>query len=188
MLSTRHNAQLHGHGHRGSRVPLTHTHASPCLPPKGHAVIPITKPLHTRLRDASHRPRALPDTDTDTQAKVDNAAPAKGKTTSGIMDKVDDGKKVVIPADGQTLPLAGEFISTRNFFQIASSAALESATDIGRHWKRTLKPKGTIPDADRLVLDHEVFDIVVISPRNHFIFTPMLPSTAVGTVEFSLRV
>lgn len=30
----------------------------------------------------------------------------------------------------------------------------------------------------------EIFDVVVISPRNHFLFTPLLPSTTVGTIEF----
>jgi hypothetical protein len=34
------------------------------------------------------------------------------------------------------------------------------------------------------VIDVEQFEVVVVSPRNHFLFTPMLPSTAVGTVEF----
>lgn len=34
------------------------------------------------------------------------------------------------------------------------------------------------------VIDVDLFDVVVVSPRNHFLFTPMLPSTAVGTVEF----
>lgn len=34
------------------------------------------------------------------------------------------------------------------------------------------------------VIDTDTFDVVVVSPRNHFVFTPMLPSTAVGTVEF----
>lgn len=34
------------------------------------------------------------------------------------------------------------------------------------------------------VIDTDAFEVVVVSPRNHFIFTPMLPSTAVGTVEF----
>eukprot|EP00877_Chromochloris_zofingiensis_P010276 jgi/Chrzof1/5501/Cz16g05180.t1 len=34
------------------------------------------------------------------------------------------------------------------------------------------------------VMDTDAFEVVCISPRNHFIFTPMLPSTAVGTVEF----
>ena len=33
-------------------------------------------------------------------------------------------------------------------------------------------------------LDKEKFDVHVISPRNHFLFTPLLPSTAVGTLEF----
>jgi NADH dehydrogenase FAD-containing subunit len=27
-------------------------------------------------------------------------------------------------------------------------------------------------------------DVIVVSPRNHFLFTPLLPSTTVGTIEF----
>lgn len=30
----------------------------------------------------------------------------------------------------------------------------------------------------------DFFDVTVVSPRNHFIFTPLLPSTTVGTIEF----
>ena len=33
-------------------------------------------------------------------------------------------------------------------------------------------------------LDKNKFDVIVASPRNHFLFTPLLPSTAVGTLEF----
>jgi len=33
-------------------------------------------------------------------------------------------------------------------------------------------------------LDKSKFDVRVISPANHFLFTPFLPSTAVGTLEF----
>ncbi len=33
-------------------------------------------------------------------------------------------------------------------------------------------------------LSHRSFDTTVISPRNHFLFTPLLPSTTVGTLEF----
>jgi NADH:ubiquinone reductase (non-electrogenic) len=29
-----------------------------------------------------------------------------------------------------------------------------------------------------------LYDVTVVSPRNHFLFTPLLPSTTVGTVEF----
>eukprot|EP00892_Ulva_mutabilis_P004213 jgi/Ulvmu1/2163/UM013_0006.1 len=34
------------------------------------------------------------------------------------------------------------------------------------------------------VIDVDRFDVVICSPRNHFVFTPMLPSSAVGSVEF----
>ena len=33
-------------------------------------------------------------------------------------------------------------------------------------------------------LDKNKFDVRVISPANHFLFTPLLPGTAVGTLEF----
>lgn len=33
-------------------------------------------------------------------------------------------------------------------------------------------------------LDMNMYDIVCISPRNHMVFTPLLPSTCVGTLEF----
>ena len=33
-------------------------------------------------------------------------------------------------------------------------------------------------------IDKKLFDVIVISPRNHFLFTPLLPSTTVGTLEF----
>ena len=33
-------------------------------------------------------------------------------------------------------------------------------------------------------LDKDQYHVTVVSPRNHFIFTPLLPSTSVGTLEF----
>lgn len=33
-------------------------------------------------------------------------------------------------------------------------------------------------------LSKSLFDVRVVSPANHFLFTPLLPSTAVGTLEF----
>lgn len=33
-------------------------------------------------------------------------------------------------------------------------------------------------------LNKELYDVRLISPANHFLFTPLLPSTAVGTLEF----
>lgn len=33
-------------------------------------------------------------------------------------------------------------------------------------------------------IDRRAYDVTVVSPRNHFLFTPLLPSTSVGTLEF----
>lgn len=33
-------------------------------------------------------------------------------------------------------------------------------------------------------LQDDAYDVVVVSPRNHFLFSPLLPSTTVGTLEF----
>jgi len=33
-------------------------------------------------------------------------------------------------------------------------------------------------------INKKLFDVVVVSPRNHFLFTPLLASTTVGTLEF----
>lgn len=33
-------------------------------------------------------------------------------------------------------------------------------------------------------IDKSKYDVSLVSPRNHFLFTPLLPSTAVGTLEF----
>ncbi|CAM9706741.1 unnamed protein product [Chrysoparadoxa australica] len=55
--------------------------------------------------------------------------------------------------------------------------------------KRTGKPRivvigcGWGGHAMSKVLDHETYDIVFVSQRNFFIFTPMLAASAVGTVE-----
>jgi NADH:ubiquinone reductase (non-electrogenic) len=33
-------------------------------------------------------------------------------------------------------------------------------------------------------LDYDLYDVKIVSPRNHFLFTCLLPSTTVGTIEF----
>lgn len=33
-------------------------------------------------------------------------------------------------------------------------------------------------------INKKKYDVIIISPRNHFLFTPLLPSTTVGTIEF----
>ena len=33
-------------------------------------------------------------------------------------------------------------------------------------------------------INKDEFEVVLISPRNHFLFTPLLPSTTTGTLEY----
>lgn len=33
-------------------------------------------------------------------------------------------------------------------------------------------------------INRSLYDVTIVSPRNHFLFTPLLPSTTVGTIEF----
>lgn len=33
-------------------------------------------------------------------------------------------------------------------------------------------------------VNHKLYDVIVVSPRNHFLFTPLLAGTTVGTLEF----
>ena len=33
-------------------------------------------------------------------------------------------------------------------------------------------------------INKKMYDVTLISPRNHFLMTPLLPSAAVGTIEF----
>jgi NADH:ubiquinone reductase (non-electrogenic) len=52
--------------------------------------------------------------------------------------------------------------------------------------KRALCIIGTGFGAFSLIksIDADLYAVTVVSPRNHFIFTPLLPSTTVGTIEF----
>ena len=33
-------------------------------------------------------------------------------------------------------------------------------------------------------IDKNLYDVTLVSPRNHFLFTPLLASTTVGTLEY----
>lgn len=77
---------------------------------------------------------------------------------------------------------------------------IDSATDVGMHLSRIVRRPDVRQGVDRptvlvlgsgwgghsliKVIDTEKFNVVVVSPSNAFLFTPMLASTTVGTVEF----
>ncbi|KAK3576591.1 hypothetical protein CHS0354_011268 [Potamilus streckersoni] len=69
---------------------------------------------------------------------------------------------------------------------------------VSQLWNQCLRMKSTDTRRKRLILlgtgwasysvlksiDKSKYDVIVVSPRNHFLFTPLLCSTTVGTLEF----
>ena len=77
--------------------------------------------------------------------------------------------------------------SRRLFPESSSSTTLVSDNE---NSKKTRKPRivilGSGWGGNTLArrLDKSIYDVRLVSPANHFLFTPLLPSTAVGTLEF----
>lgn len=84
-------------------------------------------------------------------------------------------------------------------FDLLIDKALDTCEDIGLHMRRMLpynrsvariRPRVVVlgsgwgAHALLKVVDTELFDVLCVSPRPFFVFTPMLASTAVGTVEY----
>lgn len=55
---------------------------------------------------------------------------------------------------------------------------------LGIHADRSSNAQGWAGYAFSRTLDREKYECFVISPRSYFVFTPLLASTAVGTLEF----
>jgi len=83
------------------------------------------------------------------------------------------------------LPLSTNNIDSSD--DVASSSGYNGFTDA---WVNRTKPRIVILGSGwagftlARRLSKSTFDVRVISPANHFLFTPLLPSTAVGTLEF----
>jgi len=74
----------------------------------------------------------------------------------------------------------------RNINSVNMLSRQLSSTRISAESKNKIVVLGTGWGGFRVAkdLDKNQFDVTVISPRNHFLFTPLLPSTSVGTLEF----
>ena len=110
-------------------------------------------------------------------------------------------------------PPTGSWPEERPWAAVALSKALDTAGDVALIARRTLLPTyssdldssvadGSLELRSRRrpvvlilgsgwaahslikVVDTDTYEVLVVSPRNFFAFTPMLPSCAVGTVEF----
>lgn len=70
---------------------------------------------------------------------------------------------------------ARRLVVTRDVFNGGDIEGRERVVVLGSGWGAHALMK---------VIDARKFDVVVVSPLNHFLFTPMLPAAAVGTVEY----
>eukprot|EP00183_Erythrolobus_madagascarensis_P005964 CAMPEP_0185845544 /NCGR_PEP_ID=MMETSP1354-20130828/1483_1 /TAXON_ID=708628 /ORGANISM="Erythrolobus madagascarensis, Strain CCMP3276" /LENGTH=524 /DNA_ID=CAMNT_0028545531 /DNA_START=282 /DNA_END=1856 /DNA_ORIENTATION=+ len=104
-----------------------------------------------------------------------------------------DDQRVGVPEVMEYVP------RKRGFLELVSERVVAAAEESGKVLgRKVLKkaPDGRVTRPRVVVLgsgwgahamikmiDTEKFDLIVVSPRNYFVFTPMLASSAVGTVE-----
>lgn len=76
------------------------------------------------------------------------------------------------------------------FASVARNAGSQTSGTVGASTNYSGKPRvvvlgtGWSSFAFAKNLKREAFDVTIVSPRNHMLFTPLLASTAVGTLEF----
>lgn len=72
---------------------------------------------------------------------------------------------------------------------------MEGSGEVKEDYFKSTQPKGKKPKVVILgagwggfnfgkFINKDEFEVILISPRNHFLFTPLLPSTTVGTLEY----
>uniref|UniRef100_A0A7S1TJV9 FAD/NAD(P)-binding domain-containing protein n=1 Tax=Erythrolobus australicus TaxID=1077150 RepID=A0A7S1TJV9_9RHOD len=138
-------------------------------------------------------------------ARVRMAAEDEKKT--GMVETAEKAVKVA-PAEKKTketkrdaVPVPLEFKPKRESFpELVLSRTADTIDDIKLHFVRKYFPDKSIQGSNRprvivlgcgwgghalvKTIDTQKYQVVVVSPRNYFLFTPMLASSAAGTVEF----
>lgn len=130
----------------------------------------------------AEQPNLLP-TGAPVDEPIELAWPAKRSWAEVVLTKAVDTVEDIAVIARRTFvkELPGQAMIDGLFRQSKSSGRLKLQSK-----KPVVLVLGTGWGAHSLVkvIDTDAFEVVVVSPRNHFVFTPMLPSTAVGTVEF----
>lgn len=83
--------------------------------------------------------------------------------------------RAVSAGHGNFVTPSTRFCTTSLLRHNSSSSSKEKIVVLGSGWGGFRVAKD---------LDKTKYDVTVVSPRNHFLFTPLLPSTTVGTLEF----
>jgi NADH:ubiquinone reductase (non-electrogenic) len=75
-------------------------------------------------------------------------------------------------------------IPSKNFYNQIPSRILSAGVSNTRRETVVILGSGWGSYSVLKSINKEKFDVIVVSPRNHFLFTPLLASTTVGTLEF----
>ncbi|GJQ14764.1 hypothetical protein GpartN1_g6555.t1 [Galdieria partita] len=117
-----------------------------------------------------------------------------------VLPKTPTPQKDPVQEKDQTEKGNETLVNEESFFSLILNRVVDTVDDAMVHFNRAFFPPKIDPQARKptlvilgtgwaahsliKVIDTVKYDVKVISPRNYFLFTPMLPSTAVGTVEF----
>jgi NADH dehydrogenase FAD-containing subunit len=116
---------------------------------------------------------------------VDVAMESTAETTA---TKPSDGKKLTATMERLTKPRAYPLFLMEKAAEILESAVgglfPEQERNVGPKERIVVLGTGWGSVSFLKDIDTNLYDVTVISPRNHFVFTPMLAGASVGTVEF----
>ncbi|SCU89966.1 LADA_0F00870g1_1 [Lachancea dasiensis] len=138
-----------------------------------NALISTKQPISTSKLAFSHSARLA-------QQGVGAAA---GKPKASLLRKI--GKYTLLSALGSLVAGTG-YVSYKLYKEKNPSPQLpQAATFDNGSPRKTLVILGSGWGSVSLLksLDTTLYNVVVVSPRNYFLFTPLLPSTPVGTIE-----
>ncbi|GJN11357.1 hypothetical protein PR202_ga29541 [Eleusine coracana subsp. coracana] len=130
-----------------------------------------------------------------THYHYNHVSPLHGLALAGLADRC--AGRVVLPPPPSSRGISTTAPRLQSRAAASAAAAVEpsdgeeaggvpSLEPTGPHEKPRLVVLGTGWAACRLLkdVDTRAYDVVCVSPRNHMVFTPLLASTCVGTLEF----
>ncbi|XP_022103893.1 probable NADH dehydrogenase [Acanthaster planci] len=90
---------------------------------------------------------------------------------------------VALPSSSHRLQHPVKIIARHVIYRYASQSA-SSVSGVSERQKLVILGTGWSSYSVLKNINKTLYDVIVVSPRNHFLFTPLLASTTVGTLEF----
>ncbi|KAM0788074.1 hypothetical protein ACM66B_001245 [Microbotryomycetes sp. NB124-2] len=173
----------------GSNVPPS---SSPLSPPP--AVAPSPAATEARVAAATPTPTPTPTTTTAASSPVVKPAPVQPAASSSSSSSSSTSSGSTVPPPKKPRHRLRTFARTVLVIVLGSGAFIVWHSHEQRHPGEQLEFDPNLPTivvagngwgstAFLKSLDNEGYNVVVISPRNYFLFSPLLPSVTVGTLS-----